>query len=126
VERGDKCARAVIVAIIDGGRIVADGSPRELKARIGFPLLSVVAADGSSADDVRRVLATFGEIVPGAVEHGAAVRLPGGSTAMADAVRALDEAGVRFAEVDLTEPSLDDVFLASTGRHLGAGDDVPA
>ena len=61
----------------------------------------------------------------GAVEHGAAVRLPGGSTAMADAVRALDEAGVRFAEVDLTEPSLDDVFLASTGRHLGAGDDVP-
>ena len=45
---------------------------------------------------------------------------------MADAVRALDEAGVRFAEVDLTEPSLDDVFLASTGRHLGADDDVSA
>jgi len=124
LEEADQLADRV--AIIDGGRIVADGSPRELKAKIGFPLLSVVAADGSSADDVRRVLATFGEIVPGAVEHGAAVRLPGGSTAMADAVRALDEAGVRFAEVDLTEPSLDDVFLASTGRHLGAGDDVPA
>jgi ABC-2 type transport system ATP-binding protein len=122
LEEADQLADRV--AIIDGGRIVADGSPGELKAKIGFPLLSVVAADGSTPDDVSRVLATFGEVVPGAVERGAAVRLPGGSKAMADAVRALDEAGVRFAEVDLTEPSLDDVFLASTGRHLGADDDV--
>ena len=124
LEEADQLADRV--AIIDGGRIVADGSPGELKAQIGFPMLSVVAADGSTPDDVSRVLATFGEIVPGAVERGAAVRLPGGSKAMADAVRALDEAGVRFAEVDLTEPSRDDVFLASTGRHLGADDDVPA
>jgi hypothetical protein len=42
---------------------------------------------------------------------------------MADAVRALDDAGVRFATIDLAEPSLDDVFLKCTGRHLeGAGE----
>ena len=124
LEEADQLADRV--AIIDGGRIVADGTPRALKERIGFPLLSVVAAGGSSPDDVGRVLATFGEIVPGGCENGASVRLPGGSAAMADAIRALDDAGVRFAEIDLTEPSLDDVFLASTGRHLGADDDVPA
>ncbi len=124
LEEADQLADRV--AIIDGGRIVADGSPAELKARIGFPMLSVVAADGSTPDDVRRVLAGFGEIVPGGREGGASVRFPGGSAAMADAVRALDIAGVRFAEIDLAEPTLDDVFLASTGRHLEGGDDAAA
>ena len=124
LEEADQLAERV--AIIDGGRIVADGSPRELKERIGFPLLTVVAADGSTPADVERVLSAFGEIVPGAREGGAGVRLPGGSRAMADAVRALDEAGVSFAEIDMAEPTLDDVFLASTGRHLEGGGEQPS
>ncbi len=122
LEEADQLADRV--AIIDGGQIVADGTPKALKAGIGHPLLSVVAAEGSTPDDVARVLAGFGEMVPGAREGGASVRLPGGSTAMADAVRALDDAGVRFAEIDLAEPTLDDVFLASTGRHLAGSDDA--
>ncbi len=120
LEEADQMADRV--AIIDGGRIVADGTPRALKAEVGHPLLAVTAADASTPDDVARVLARFGEMVPGAHVGGAAVRLPGGSAAMADAVRALDEAGVRFAEIDLSEPSLDDVFLIRTGRHLEGAD----
>ena len=67
---------------------------------------------------VAAVLERFGPIVPGSVAGGAGVRLPGGSSAMADAVRALDDAGVRFQSIDLAEPTLDDVFLKCTGRHL--------
>jgi ABC-2 type transport system ATP-binding protein len=121
LEEADQLADRV--AIIDGGRIVADGSPQSLKADIGEPLLTVTAGEGTDPDDIARVLSRFGAIIPGSADNGAGVRLPGGSSAMADAVRALDDAGVRFATIDLAEPSLDDVFLKCTGRHLeGAGE----
>ncbi|MSO44754.1 MAG: ATP-binding cassette domain-containing protein [Thermoleophilia bacterium] len=123
LEEADQLADRV--AIIDDGRIVADGSPAALKADIGHPLLTVTAGEGSTPDDIRRVLASFGEIVPGSTPHGAGVRLPGGSASMGDAVRALDDAGVHFASLDLAEPTLDDVFLSCTGRHLTtAGDET--
>jgi ABC-2 type transport system ATP-binding protein len=52
-----------------------------------------------------------------------AVRLSGGAAGLADVVRALDKEGVRVANLRLDEPSLDDVFLAKTGRSLeGAGE----
>ncbi len=116
LEEADQLADRV--AIIDGGRIVADGSPAALKAEIGEPLLTVIAADGVEPEAVAAVLGRFGAIVPGSAAGGAGVRLPGGSSAMADAVRALDDAGVRFQSIDLAEPTLDDVFLRCTGRHL--------
>ena len=116
LEEADQLADRV--AIIDGGRIVADGSPTALKAEIGEPLLTVTAGEGVDPGQVAAVLERFGPIVPGSVAGGAGVRLPGGSSAMADAVRALDDAGVRFQSIDLAEPTLDDVFLKCTGRHL--------
>ncbi len=124
LEEADQLADRV--AIIDDGRIVADGSPAALKADIGEPLLTVTAGEGSTPDDIAGVLSRFGAIVPGSVDGGAGVRLPGGSSAMADAVRALDDAGVRFQAIDLAEPSLDDVFLKCTGRHLEGAETAPA
>jgi ABC-2 type transport system ATP-binding protein len=124
LEEADQLADRV--AIIDGGRIVADGSPAALKAGIGDPLLTVTAAEGSSPDDIARVLGRFGQVVAGSAAAGAGVRLPGGSAAMADAVRALDEEGVQFRAIDLAEPTLDDVFLACTGRHLEGAGEAPA
>ncbi len=126
LEEADQLADRV--AIIDGGRIVADGSPQALKADIGEPLLTVTAGEGTAPGDIAGVLSRFGTIIPGSAGNGAGVRLPGGSSAMADAVRALDDAGVHFATIDLAEPTLDDVFLKCTGRHLeGAGEaDAPA
>ena len=116
LEEADQLADRV--AIIDGGRIVADGSPQALKDDIGEPLLTVTAGEGTAPDDIARVLSRFGTIIPGSAGNGAGVRLPGGSSAMADAVRPLDDAGVNFATIDLAEPTLDDVFLKCTGRHL--------
>jgi ABC-2 type transport system ATP-binding protein len=46
------------------------------------------------------------------------VELPGGATEVAPVVRALDEAGLAVESLDLVEPTLDDVFVAKTGRHL--------
>ncbi len=59
---------------------------------------------------------------PGAL----AVRLPGGAGALPGVVRALDEAGIVASELDLAMPSLDDVFVARTGRHLEGADEAAA
>ena len=103
------------VGIIDHGRIVAEGSPAALKASIGRPTVEVIpAADGDSR--VAQLLARFGELVPSA--RGVAVRLDGGEAGLAEIVRALDADGVTVENLELHRPSLDDVFLAKTGRSL--------
>src|SRR4051794_32683107 len=105
------------VGIIDHGRIVAEGTPAALKAEVGRPSVEAIPADPADLEEVREVLERFGEEA-GASPKGHAVRLSGGSGGLADVVRALDEAGVRVAELQLHAPSLDDVFLAKTGRSL--------
>ena len=102
------------VGIIDHGRIVAEGTPEALKAEIGRPSVEAVPADRADRDAVAAVLARFGSPVaasPGA----AAVRLESGED-LATVVRALDADGIRVADLQLHQPSLDDVFLAKTGR----------
>ena len=105
------------VAIIDEGRIVAEGTPRELKSEIGEPALTITLHDPEHREAAQAVLERFGRLLPSAART-VAVRLPEGAGALADVVRALDDAGVGVAELDLAEPTLDDVFLAKTGRHL--------
>jgi ABC-2 type transport system ATP-binding protein len=111
------------VGIIDRGHIVAEGTPAELKARVGRPTVEIVPAELDSQDRLRSALAAFGDCVT--ISDGlVAVGLPQGESQLADVVRALDAADVRVATLSLHAPSLDDVFLAETGRKLeGAGSD---
>jgi ABC-2 type transport system ATP-binding protein len=105
------------IAIIDRGRIVARGTPASLKAEIGRPSLEVQPAERAERDAVADVLSRFGTLVkapPGA----AAVRLRGGADELAEIVRALDAADLAMADFRLHAPTLDDVFLAKTGRKL--------
>jgi len=112
------------VGIIDHGRIVAEGTPEALKAQIGRPSVEAKPAERGDRDAVAAVLARFG--APVAASPGAAaVRLESGEDLVA-VVRALDADGVRVADLQLHQPSLDDVFLAKTGRKLEAGADAPA
>ena len=104
------------VGIIDRGEIVAEGTPAELKAEIGRPTVAAVPAD-NDRESAARVLERFGELVPGS-PNGAAVRLHDGAEELANIVRAFDSAGVRIANLELHAPSLNDVFLAKTGRSL--------
>jgi ABC-2 type transport system ATP-binding protein len=110
------------VGIIDRGRIVAEGTPAELKAQIGRPTLEAVPADANEVSRLEAVLARFGEPLP--VSNGsAAVRLTDGTTELPDIVRGLDSEGIEVADLQLHAPTLDDVFLAKTGRSLeGAGE----
>src|SRR4051794_5225629 len=115
------------VGIIDRGRIVAEGTPEELKDEIGASTVEAAPADPTQRDAVAAVLARFGE--PAAASpKGAAVRLRGGPEVLAEIVRALDAEDLKLAHLDLHQPSLDDVFLAKTGRSLegaGAEEDEP-
>jgi ABC-2 type transport system ATP-binding protein len=119
LEEADVLARRI--GIIDHGKIVAEGTPEELKAQIGGSTLEVIPAMPSDKDRLENALARFGELVPAAGENGAvAVRLRDRGGAVADVVRALDQASVALSDLTLRQPSLDDVFLAKTGRPLEA------
>jgi len=105
------------VGIIDRGRIVAEGTPESLKAEIGRPSVEVMPQDPGELERMKQVLARFGESVPGSAK-GAAVRLSGGDAQLADVVRALDSEQIVIQELQLHAPTLNDVFLAKTGRSL--------
>jgi ABC-2 type transport system ATP-binding protein len=111
------------VGIIDHGRIVAEGTPAELKAEIGLPSVHAVPAEESDRGRLEDVLAQFGGSL-GEAGRDVAVRLQDGLAGLPAVVRAVDEAGLKLASLEIQAPSLDDVFLAKTGHSLeGAGDE---
>ena len=105
------------VGIIDHGHIVAEGTPVALKAQIGRPTVEAIPGDGSTPEALARILERFGEPTGGSPK-GVAVRLEHGVEDLAGIVRALDAEGIKLEGLELHAPSLDDVFLAKTGRSL--------
>jgi ABC-2 type transport system ATP-binding protein len=105
------------VGIIDHGRIVAEGTPAALKSGIALPTVEAVPADPEDRAAVAAILQRFGEATQ-ASPNGVAVRLDRGEAGLADVVRAFDSEGVHVEHLQLHAPSLDDVFLAKTGRSL--------
>src|SRR5829696_3939378 len=115
-------ALAARVGIIDHGHIVAEGSPAALKAQVGRPTVEAVPADPADHDRAAAILARFGD--PCGSSNGVAVRLRSSEADLAGIVRALDADHLKVEHLELHQPSLDDVFLAKTGRSLeGAGDE---
>jgi len=114
------------IGIIDHGHIVAEGTPPQLKAEIGGPSVEVAPCDPDAGDRLAELLARFGD--PRRNGHGTVtVQLPGGETQLADIVRVLDQADLKVETLQLHQPSLDDVFLAKTGRKLeGAAEEAEA
>jgi ABC-2 type transport system ATP-binding protein len=110
------------VGIIDHGRIVAEGTPSELKAEIGRPTVEATPREPGERERLAAVLERFGERA-GSSPRGAAARLEGGESQLADVVRALDAEGIAIEQLQLHAPSLDDVFLAKTGRSLEGAED---
>jgi ABC-2 type transport system ATP-binding protein len=112
------------IGIIDHGQIVAEGTPARLKADIGGPSVEVTAADSADGGRLAELLSGFGELRRGG-DASVTVQLPGGESGLAEIVRILDRADLRVDTLQLHQPSLDDVFLARTGRKLeGAADDT--
>jgi ABC-2 type transport system ATP-binding protein len=112
------------VGIIDQGKIVAEGTPAALKAEIGRPSVHAIPREESDREKIADFLARFGE--PLGTSRDVAVRLRNG-LGLADIVRAVDANGVDIVDLELRQPSLDDVFLAKTGRTLeGATEEADA
>jgi ABC-2 type transport system ATP-binding protein len=120
LEEADALANRV--GIIDHGHIVAEGTPAELKAEIGRPTVEAVPREESDRERMAAVLERFGEPA-GSNPRGVAVRLEGGESQLAEVVRALDADDIAIEHLQLHAPSLDDVFLAKTGRSLEGSED---
>ncbi|MDA8034498.1 MAG: ATP-binding cassette domain-containing protein [Actinomycetota bacterium] len=114
LEEADRLARKV--AVVDHGRVISQGTPTELKAALGATVLEVGLADEAAARRAAEALAPLGRGMPHL--DGKQLELPvdEGPRAAVAALRALDQAGLEPARFALREPSLDDVFLALTGR----------
>jgi ABC-2 type transport system ATP-binding protein len=121
LEEADALANRV--GIIDHGNIVAEGTPAELKAEIGRPTVEAVPCDREERERTAAVLGRFGDAAD-AGTRGAAVRLAGGASELAEVVRALDAEAIAIETLQLHAPSLDDVFLAKTGRSLEGAEEV--
>ncbi|HYX45156.1 MAG TPA: ATP-binding cassette domain-containing protein [Acidimicrobiales bacterium] len=123
LEEADRLADRI--AVIDGGRLVAEGTAAELKAGVGTMTLEVGLRDEAEA---ARAATLLGRFAVGAVEQdGVAVRLEvdDGPKALRGALAELDRAAMAVVSIAMREPSLDDVFLALTGHHAQpAGDDA--
>ncbi|TMF07418.1 MAG: ATP-binding cassette domain-containing protein [Chloroflexi bacterium] len=120
LEEADRLAHEV--AIVDRGRIVAAGSPDDLKASIGTDVVTVrVPGDDDNAARAAEVLGRVdGASDVRALEDSVVVYIKDGSTAIPAIVLRLSEASIPMREVTLSRPTLDDVFLRMTGHHIEA------
>ncbi len=105
------------VGIIDRGRIVAEGTPAQLKRQIGRPTVEVVPAKKADRARVEKALSRFGDVFDGTRRDSVAVRIAG-TDGLTQVVRALDRSRAPVENVELHVPTLADVFLAKTGRRL--------
>jgi ABC-2 type transport system ATP-binding protein len=115
LEEADQLADRI--GIIDHGKIVAEGTPAQLKAEIGSPSVEVAPSDPTAGEQLLVLLDEFGDTRRDG-RGSVTVQLPGGEAQLADVVRRLDAAGLHVETLQLHQPSLDDVFLAKTGRKL--------
>jgi ABC-2 type transport system ATP-binding protein len=118
LEEADQLADRV--GIIAKGVMAAENTPATLKAEVGRSHLELKLAEGS-AEQAREIVSRFGECMN--VENGSiSVSLENGAVDVAPIVLALNQAGLIVEHLDVVEPTLDDVFLATTGRTLeGSG-----
>ncbi|MBF6329806.1 ATP-binding cassette domain-containing protein [Nocardia transvalensis] len=105
------------VAVLDHGRLVAEGTPGELKARTGSGTLQVRLVDPARGDEAQRILSeSLGSEVQKAVDSSELTALVPDSDRATRALAELSSAGVAVSDFALGRPSLDEVFLSLTGH----------
>ena len=114
LEEADRlCSR---ISVLDRGRIVAEGSPAELKARVGGSRAEIAVPEGRDPAAVaRRVSAALGAVAElDPATRRISIPMPGGTAGLHLLARGLDEAGLGAGDVTLRRPDLDEVFLHLT------------
>ncbi|MGV9771484.1 ATP-binding cassette domain-containing protein [Streptosporangium sp. NPDC003464] len=117
LDEADSMAERVM--IIDHGRVIADDSPENLKADLAGDRITVTTGDGADAERAARIA----RLVPTAHEVTAqgdtvSLRVRRGTAVLPEFLRSLEAAGVKALTAEVGRPTLDDVFLALTGRSL--------
>jgi len=118
LEEADLLAQRI--AVVDGGRVIANDTPTVLKGQLGSTVIELDMGEPARAE---RAEVTLGQLASGHVEReGVAVRVTtnDGTRLLMDVLRALDGAGLAPAHLAVREPSMDDVFLALTGHRAEA------
>jgi len=119
LDEADRLASDIV--IIDHGTVIAAGTPADLKTRAGDDMIEVHVRDAAHLPAVSGVLARIGRDprvdVP---QRRAYVAVDDGSRRLMDALRALDAEGIAVEDVSLRRPTLDEVFLALTGKPAEA------
>ncbi|SEG93590.1 ABC-2 type transport system ATP-binding protein [Actinacidiphila yanglinensis] len=122
LEEADQLADRIVV--IDRGRAIADGTPRELKSVLGGAQLEVVVSPGSDLATAAMVLGGFGAgtaTIDSETRHVEVSVAPRPRLAT-EVVQAMTEVGIALDDCSIRRPSLDDVFLALTGQKTGSDD----
>jgi ABC-2 type transport system ATP-binding protein len=114
---------ADLITVVDHGRVIAEGTSAELKAKVGGERVLLTVAAESDLAAARNVLGRLADGLPHVDPAARTVEAPvvGGARRMPEIVRELDAAGVLLDDLGIRRPSLDDVFLTLTGR---AADDA--
>jgi ABC-2 type transport system ATP-binding protein len=109
---------AAYVVIVDGGRVIAQGTPDELKSRVGADRVELHTADVATMRRAAEVLGALDVAEPATdpATRRCSIAAPGGSKLLPVVVRALDDAEVAVEDISLRRPTLDEVFLALTGH----------
>ncbi len=122
LEEADRLAHQI--AVIDTGHVIAEGTPRELKTAMGATVLEIGVSDHETASRAAGLLATLSAHEPHIVANTVELTVDNGARIAIDALRILDEARIVPTTFAVREPSLDDVFLALTGREAEAVSEV--
>jgi ABC-2 type transport system ATP-binding protein len=116
---------ADMIAVIDHGRLIAEGTSDQLKDRLGGERLEVRLEPGGDPQVAARALAPMSDEPPVAEGHLVRVSVRERTGAIVEAVHRLSEAGVGVDDLALRRPTLDDVFLSLTGHAAEEAQDAP-
>jgi ABC-2 type transport system ATP-binding protein len=121
LEEADRLAARL--AILDSGRIVAEGAPEQLKSQLAGDAVDVALADPAALEPARALVGALAGVREVDL-YGASLRarVANGASAVPDIVTALEHAGHAVATVAVSRPSLDDVYLRHTGRTFAEAD----